>query len=377
MNIMDRYILKQFLQVFLICFCSLTGLFVVLDAVSHLDTFIAYAEGRGSLLAVMGRYYAYQSIGFFDRTAAILALVSAVFTITWLRRYNELTALLAAGVRQRRIVMPLIITSVVIAAMTATSRELVLPVIRDELSRKPTELSGETTRALSPRYDYETDVGLAGASISISEQRIDKPAFLLPKTLQAHGRQLNAEEAYYRPPQGERPGGYLLCKVSQPPNLAEKPSLSLGKRRVLITPHDADWLDEDQCFVASNVAFDQLENTDAWRRFASTRELMTGLRNPSLDYGADVRVAIHSRIVQPLLDVTLMFLGLPLILSRGGRNVFLASGLCFAVVVTFYLVTLGSQMLGSQLWFSPAFAAWLPLMIFIPTAVVMAEPLRE
>ena len=31
----------------------------------------------------------------------------------------------------------------------------------------------------------------------------------------------------------------------------------------------------------------------------------------------DVRVTVHSRVVQPILDVTLLFLGLPLVVARG------------------------------------------------------------
>ena len=94
---------------------------------------------------------------------------------------------------------------------------------------------------------------------------------------------------------------------------------------VVLTPHDTDWLKPDECFVASDITFNQLEGGPAWRQFASTGELLTGLHNRSLDYGADVRVTIHARLVQPILDVTLLFLGLPLVLSRQHRNVFVAS----------------------------------------------------
>ncbi len=78
------------------------------------------------------------------------------------------------------------------------------------------------------------------------------------------------------------------------------------------------------------------------------------MRNRSLDFGADERMAIHSRFVQPLLDVTLLFLGLPLVLSRSNRNVFLAIGLCLALVVAFMLVVMGCKYLGSSYWLEPA-----------------------
>ena len=101
------------------------------------------------------------------------------------------------------------------------------------------------------------------------------------------------------------------------------------------------------------------------------------LHNPSLNLGSDVRVAVHARVIQPILDVCLLFLGLPLLLSRSSRNVFFAIGLCVAIVVGSYLVVFGCQSLGSNYLVSPVLAAWLPLMIFLPLAVWMSNPLRE
>ena len=84
------------------------------------------------------------------------------------------------------------------------------------------------------------------------------------------------------------------------------------------------------------------------------RRVDRGLRNRSLDFGADERLAIHARLVQPLLDITLLFLGLPLVLSRSNRNVFLAIGMCLALVMAFMLVVMGCQYLGSSYWLEPA-----------------------
>jgi lipopolysaccharide export system permease protein len=105
--------------------------------------------------------------------------------------------------------------------------------------------------------------------------------------------------------------------------------------------------------------------------------LIRGLRNRSLDYGAGERMVIHARMVQPLLDMTLLFLGLPLVLSRSNRNVFLAIGMCLALVVAFMLVVMGCKYLGANYWLEPSLAAWLPLMIFVPCAVALSPPLRE
>lgn len=69
MWIIDRYLLRQFLQTFFICFCSLTGLYVVFDLFTNLEEFLQSAERAGGLFSLLTSYYGYRSILFFDRTS--------------------------------------------------------------------------------------------------------------------------------------------------------------------------------------------------------------------------------------------------------------------------------------------------------------------
>lgn len=373
MTIIDRYLLRQFMRTFLICFVSLTGLYVVIDAFTNLEDFLRYADECGGLLPILGHFYLFKSIWFFDRAAALLMLVAAMFPIAWMQRHNEMTALQAAGISRIRIATPVIAAAIGVAVLAAANRELLLPRFRKELARRAQDLTGDVGQPLTPHLDNQTDVILGGKRTFADRQRIEKPKFLLPHDLRDYGLQVAAENAFYRPPQGTRPGGYLLVDVKQPGDLGERPSLRLGESPVVITPRDADWLKPNQCFVVSGVSFEQLAAGDAFRRFSSWRQLVVGLRNPSLSFGADMRVAVHARPVQPLLDVTLLFLGLPLIVSRDHRNVFVATGLCMGVVSVFMLVVMGCHQLGTSLVLDPALAAWVPLMLFVPAAVWMAE----
>lgn len=128
----------------------------------------------------------------------------------------------------------------------------------------------------------------------------------------------------------------------------------------------------DACFVVSDITFEHLAADGAWCQFASTPQLIDVLRNPSLDYGADTRVTLHRRFVQPVLDVTLLFLGMPFVLSRANRNIFVATAQCLLLVAGFFVVVLGCQTLGNTILVSPALAAWLPMLIFVPLAYVAA-----
>jgi lipopolysaccharide export system permease protein len=378
MKIIDRYLLRQFAKTFLICFLSLLGLFIVFDAFAKLDPFLKIADKHGGLARVMGRYYAFQSILFFDQTVGLVNLAAAMFTVTWIQRHNELVALMAAGISRVRVVIPVVASVVVVIALAAANRELVIPRFRDELARKPNEMAGGVTMQFTQQRDYQSDIKLDGDSALASTQKIVKPSFHLPRSLDQYGRDISAKEAFYKDAQGDWPAGYLLVEVDHPKDLAAKPSLVLDGRPVVITPRDApDWLKPDQCFVASGISFEQLTKGDALRKFSSTAQLIRDLHNPSLEPGGLARVTIHGRIVQPLLDVTMLFLGLPLVLTRQSRNVFIAMGLSAGVSLAFMLTVMGFQKLGSIYMMNPALAVWVPLMIFVPAAAEMARSMAE
>ncbi|MEN1679920.1 MAG: LptF/LptG family permease [Planctomycetota bacterium] len=377
-RIVDRYVLRQFVQFYVICYLSLTGLYIVIDAFGKLEHFVDQTSSTGELLASLGKYYGYQSLAFFNRTSGILSLIAAMFTVTWSQRYNEVTALLAAGVPRLRVLRPVILAAVTVSLGAAATRELVVPRIRHELARDTKNLSGGGAQSLQSRWDNQTDVLLAGDSVVIASRKILRPAFKLPRRLAVHGKQLAAAEADYFPPAGDRPGGYWLREVATPEAVLRSPSLRDAEGQIIVaSPADTPWLGEGEVFVVSGVPFELLASGSNWRDYASTPELVRELASPSVELGADVNVAVHRRLLAPLTDLTLLMLGLPLVVSRGARNPFLAIGLALVVVTGFFLVALGGQSLGSSGWLRPALAAWAPLLVFVPVAVGLSDPLRH
>jgi lipopolysaccharide export system permease protein len=375
-TIIDRYLLRQFVQVLMICFLSLIGLYVVIDAFGHLDHFVDYADKHGSLLGTMASFYAYRAVMFFDRTCGVLTLIAVMFTVTWIQRHHEMTALLAAGITRTRVLRPVLIAAVCVSLAAAANREIVMPSIRQHLALDSKNLGGEQEALMQSRFD-SNDILIGGERIVPAEKKILRANFVLPRGLDLFGKQLTAREACFVPGDGTRPTGYLLSGVTAPKTVLKQPSLLVDGEPVVITPVGNDWLQPDQIFVASGLSFEFLSAGANWRDFAATSEMIRELRNPSTDLGNDVRVAIHTRFMQPLLDTTLLFLGLPFVVTRTSRNPFLAIGLCLAVVTVFMLIVLGCQSLGSTGWLAPQLAAWLPLMIFAPLAAGMSDALRQ
>ena len=148
---------------------------------------------------------------------------------------------------------------------------------------------------------------------------------------------------------------------------------------ILMTPHDyPDWLKPNEAFVVSDVTVDELTGGMIMRRFASTGELIRALKNHSIYFSPDVRVKIHSRILQPLLDITLLVSrpaagGGPRQSQRvrGDRHVHGPGGPVFHRLDRLPAV-------GRELPDRPAsLAAWAPLMIFVPAAVGMSSAMWE
>ncbi len=406
MFIIDRYLLKQFSQIFMICFLSITGLFIVIDAFEHLDAFSAQAAQEGSLLKVITRYYAYHSLGIFERTGGILAMLAAMFTVTWLGRHQEMTALLASGISKVRILKPLLLAVVVVSLLGVPNRELVIPQVRDELMHDTKDIGGKSMRDLEARFDSQTDILLGGEKVVFGQRRIVKPTFVLPGNLSRYGKQLVADNAYHKMATSDHPAGFLLEGVIAPLHICKQPSLRLSlpgnsqkehaagsgqpgsdmepsreeapadSRAVVITPHDAKWLAPNQLFVVTAMPFTLLASGSQWRNYASTSELISQIGSPSTDLGADVRVALHVRLLRPLMDITLVMLGLPLMFSRSNRNIFLSIGICTLAALAFSAVAIACQSLGGLGLLNPALAAWLPLLLFIPLATGMSGALR-
>jgi lipopolysaccharide export system permease protein len=377
MLLFDRYLLKRFFRTLLVCFTSAAGLFVVIDVFTNLEEFITLGERHGGMARVVVEYYGPRVALVFDRIGAFLILLAAMFTITWLHRSNELTALFAAGVSPRRIARPLIGAAVLVVAISAVNRELLIPAHRDQLTRNAQDWLGSRARAIYPRRDHRTDILLNGEASFPGERRISRPHFSFDEPLANFGRYVAAENAFYQAATAERAAGYLLDNVTTPESIADLPSLVIAGAPTLLTPRDCAWLERDQCFLVSDVDFEQVAGGAGWRQFSSTSQLLSGLRNSSLDFGADVRVEIHSRMVRPLLELSLLFLGLPLAFLADHRNVFLAAGKGVLLALAFIVVVLACQGMGAAYWVRPALAAWAPLLLFIPLAVYLNEPLSR
>lgn len=375
--LIDRYLTKAQFHAFFIVFVSLAGLTFVVDAFTHIEEFLSHAAEAGGLAVLLGSYYGYRLISFFDATSPVIALASAMFALSWLERHNELTALLAAGVTRWRIARPTLVFAAVVSLVAATNREVIIPAIRHHFARDAENLKGDAEKPFEARYDHQTEILFRGRTARMEDQRISGPSLLLPPTLAEYGPQLDAEEMLWRPATEQHPAGYLLIGVREPADIDRLHPAEPANGAVVITRATAPWLEPRQCLVVSDVTFEQMIGSANWSQYSSTLDLVRAVANPSLGAGPDIPLRVHARCVAPLLDMSLALLGIPLVVGPTRRGIFVAVGACVGMTVIFFLVVFGSHALATADVVSPSLGAWLPLLILAPLAAWRTQPMWQ
>lgn len=369
----DRYLLFLYFRVLLICFASISGLLIVIHVFSNLDSFNRHsAENELTLLDVFVDYYGPYTLSVFERLSAMLALLAMLFTLGWLNRTNELTALLAAGITKRRILRPLWLASGVVIFSAVAMREIAIPPFQDRLDRSPQDLAGDFPRPIRPAYDPELHALIQGHHLlPIEKSIVDlQVKFRGGPVSESLGNKLVAAKAYYLDSTTEHPAGYLIEGVQQPRNIDKRASVANASKEtpMLMTPVGYSWLQSGSCFLASDVKYEMLRGGSAWKQFASTYELVTHLKTEkSPSSGDDMRVSIHQRFVRPAIDFVVLLLGIPILLSRPDRHMFWVAGVSLGVVGGFTALTMGLSAMGASSYLlKPNLSVWLPLLLFLP-----------
>ena len=336
-----------------------------------MEDLLRQGQQQGSLVAVFARCYGPYILLLFDMTGAIITLMAFLFTVGWLRRTGELTAILSAGISHGRIFQPIIYASLMIILVQLANRELLLPNYRDSLSFKAKKLFADGQEPVSLQKDYMNQVSLDGEGLDVKQKLIHRPSFRLDGDYPGFGELLVADTAQWLEADANHDAGYLLNDVEFPVSINELGSIGLEDRVILMTPTDFPWLHKGQCFFATPVHPELLRTNNDAKSRASIADLIGQMRNPAIFIPPSLEVMLHERMVRVPLDFGLILLGLPIVINRHGRALFFMVGVAMFTVLGFFVVkTIGTTLGSNGIWLSPSMAAWLPLIVVAPIAYV-------
>ncbi len=434
MRILDKQRYWAFLKAYVICYVSLVGLYIVIDAFSNLDEFSKRAEGVVEMMLVMGRYYLIHQSGFFDQLSGVIGMMAAIFTVTFMQRNNEQLAMLAAGISTNRAIRPVLISSVVVAMITIGNQEIIMPMFAEELAKTHDD-DGERTVHVTGRLDGK-NVYIHGVDADRASKTLFPFWAIIPKSAFGSIRDVKGVQATYIPPDhptAPLKGGWLIRNATVRPVLEEE--LLADSSKVLCLVYDMKGFPKEYippskieaqtkaaakaapgaelpvdrlfrphseiaCFTAfpalpmhatiafsniyamldrktdvgrgdyflkTSLSFQAMTRKPNWYQFATTRDLLQGLTDPSTEEGSernDVAMAVHMRLLRPVLALTLLCMSLPLVLGGFGRNTFINLGFALGNSAMFYGGIIFCQYLGGFKIVSPPLAAWIPLIVF-------------
>jgi len=129
MKILDRYLTREYIRTFLILMASLSVVFIVIDIIDNLPRLMRH----GASLDQTVLYYLLRLPYLIILTAPVTMLLTGLFLMNSLAKYNESVAIRAAGISIKRAMLPLFGLGLVMSIIIAVLGDTVLP--RSEAKR--------------------------------------------------------------------------------------------------------------------------------------------------------------------------------------------------------------------------------------------------
>ncbi len=368
MKILDRYVAKNFMIGYIIAFCVLIGLRIIIELFVNLDEFTKHTSlGAWALTRHIISYYAMQTTLYFRDIAGVITVVAAAFSLGRMVRSNELVAMIASGVSAKRIVGPILVLSIFFTGLAVADQELLIPRISDKLVRDEDDLPGQESFPVWFLSDAKGSL-ICSRRYYVETLTPDVPTILTrerdpnwPGVWRVTGR-ISADAAIYN----ERNESWDL--VNGRYVATDGPETT--RARPIASYKAPDLLPKD-------IAVRQMAGYDT---LLSSRQLTAlAAQKTKIKDVAQLTSQKHFRITDPLINLTMLMVSLPVLICRDPRTMKSAIVVSFGLTVACFITTFACKMLATEVVFArimPEFWPWVPLFIFLPIAIIELDSMR-
>ena len=327
MSTLDRYLLREWTKVFLLAALGFPFLVMVIDLTDKLATYM----GRGIPKARL----AYSYVFFLPETISLVlpvaVLFAVVFTVGALGRHSELVAAKASGISFHRVVRPLLA-----ASLAAVVLDLGLTELAPVTSARRAELLGEkAVRQVASRFNpfvYRADSGWVYSIRSLE--------------LRANGAEMR-DVILERGGTGEDYPTIVVAAQRAAYDTARAKrgwTLNKGALRYLLGPG------RETTFTVTGNAELHGRYVDALSRSGSDTKKL--------------RVERALKLSVPFACIIIALFGAPLAISTPRSGTAWGVAVCLATTFVDLLMFQLSKAVGAGGALPPAFAAWVPNVIF-------------
>ena len=364
MKILDKYLAKNFLIGYVIAFCVLMGLRILIDLFVNLDEFTEHADlGAWAVLKNIFIFYGLNTSLYFRDFAGMITVVAAAFSLGRMVRQNELVAIMASGVSLKRVIGPIVFLALLLTGLLVIDQELIIPPLSDKLARSQDDIPGEESYDVwfipdghgslicSKRFDVKTSTLHQPTIIT---RREIKPGTGIWEVI---GR-ISAEKAV----DVHKTANWVLT------NGRLFKSGSLGGPQP-IPSYSSDIVPKDIPVRRKSMHIPLL----SWLQ-------LRALAGQGTKDTAQLWAQMHFHITEPIINLVMLMVCLPILVCRDPKSMKSAIMISFGTTVACFITTFVCKMLATEpvlfdkvmveLW------AWLPVLIFLPIAVIELDSMR-
>jgi lipopolysaccharide export system permease protein len=382
MKILDRYIAKNFLYGYFISLFVMIGMFLTIDLFMNLDEFaelLGATDATGHIMSLKDvalnvvRFYSIRCALWYKDMAGMIIVIAAVFSLARMTRSNELVAVMASGVSLKRILAPILLLSVLLTGLMVADQELVIPKYAYELTREHDELSYENAYDI---WFFGDGNGSLFCSKNYDEktQTLDEPFIIMREKVEGRDEdiyrvtgKIHAASAVY---DAER-GGWILTDGRQMRLGGDNIEQIQGRQ-----PESVE-------FYPSNLTAADIpvRKREGFKALLSLRQLTELENNPGVRMTDLATLALqkHSRITDPIVNLIMLMVALPVLVCRDPKAMKTAVLISFLTTLSCFLVVFICELFATEVFFGqirPAIWAWAPIFIFFPVAIIEIDSMR-
>lgn len=394
-TIVDRYFMLKFLFVATALIFIGGSLFMLFDILSKSDDLpVLFQDSKTQGVIVLFQFYTLRMMNILLYTQFAFIMSTTAITFFMLEknssstvRGGEVIPLLTSGFSRKRVAIPFFIVGCLFIFLMCFVEETFYTFCRDWPGANSNSLIGKIEiKTMDMRNDEATGLKIYGTDLDLETNSFSNPKIGIPKE-RTLGQldELLAQKAVWLPECDDHPAGFMLEGVV---NLEKKnwlpravnvpvwlPHLNL-ELPVFYTSESSPWVEPGNVFIISmltptDLTKEKLMNLpdsipDLYRKINVKRRLGPNYKE---------RVELHSRLLRPFLECSLLFLCIPVILSARLRSKIVI----FLIIAALTGVNIGLTKIGKLLVIQDgipaAWGAWLPLLILTPVCAVLFDEL--
>jgi len=367
MKILDKYVAKNFLIGYAIAFSVLMGLRMIIDLFVNLDEFTEQSKiGTWAVIENALVYYGVNSALYFRDFAGMITVVAAAFSFSRMVRSSELVAVMASGVSLKRLIVPVMVLALILTSLLVIDQEFIIPPLATKLVRSHDAVRGHEY------YDvwFMTD----GNGSLVSSRRFDVATSTLHRPTIILRRMLPDSDAWaweviglirankavynYATEKWDLVAGQLIEKDSR-------------KGAQPIASYDSGDL------VPSDIP---VRRRSQYKTLLSSRQLADLAKHEmKIKDMAQVWSQKHFRITDPIINLIMLMISLPILVCRDPKATKSAIMISFATTGACFITTFACKILATEVVFGqimPQLWAWLPVFIFFPIAFIQFDSMK-